>query len=89
MDISTENNIKKIMEQSYMYLDDDDGLLTYSTRDNRAGYETAGIKDRDHALLMKKKIKGKHPDIGIDLDVVDEWVSLTIFDRKEDVSNVT
>jgi len=63
------------------YLDSEDGgiPLLYSTRKNGdMSEEQHGEEDYKHAVSLKKALEGNFDNICIEVEVADEWVSLSV-----------
>lgn len=75
-----------IKDNSYFEFDDEDSTsLLFATRENGdVGAEKPSHIDIAEAERIANKLKNKFPDIKTIIDIVDEWVHLTIKFKKED-----
>lgn len=81
--------IKKFIKESDTTLafDDeyDDTYVSFTTRENGdVGEEEYSEIDLQDALLMKKAIEIKFPDVQVEVETVDEWVNLEVTIKKEE-----
>lgn len=79
------NIIQFVKNNSYFDYDgEENGILEFSTRQNGSvSNETASKKDLLEGEKLKSKILEIFKNIDVNLEVVDEWVLISISDKKE------
>jgi hypothetical protein len=86
-----DNIIEFVKNNSYLDFDqEDDGALIFSTRENGdVGEEEPGQQDIAEAkklrLLILQKFKSLTYNIDVIIEIVDEWVMLTVKNKEEKV----
>lgn len=69
-------------KSSFTFDDEGESYLEFTTRENGdVCSEEASPLDVNEARNLIKLIKAKYPDLGLqyDIEIVDEWVFLTVF----------
>ena len=79
-------------ENSYFDFDgeEDDRSLTFSTRQNGdVGSESPGAEDIREGKRIGREILSKFPDTSVSLETVDEWVMLTVKEKRQKETKTT
>jgi hypothetical protein len=77
--------IRFVADNSYFEFDgeDDDRTLTFSTRQNGdVGSERPGAEDIKEGKRIGREILSKFPETSVSLEEVDEWVMLTVKEKR-------
>ena len=77
--------VKFVAENSYFDFDgeEDDRSLTFSTRQNGdVGSESPGAEDIREGKRIGREILSKFPNTSVSLEAVDEWVMLTVKEKR-------
>lgn len=77
--------VRFVADNSYFEFDgeDDDRTLTFSTRENGdVGSEEPGAEDVREGKRIGREILSKFPNTSVSLEAVDEWVMLTVKEKR-------
>jgi DNA-dependent RNA polymerase auxiliary subunit epsilon len=74
------NLVKFVLKNSYLEVDSiEENEIIFSTRENGDVYsEKASLIDLNEAKKVRKLIRENFTNVEFDLDIVDEWVMLTV-----------
>lgn len=80
MNQDLRNAVNRVIPNTYMDLDiEEEKLATFSTRENGDVYSCVpGQADLNHAYALRLLVEQYHPEVMVEVQYTDEWVTLMI-----------